>query len=517
MAKKTIVKKKSGAAKAAKKTVKKAVRRASATTKKPAALKTAKPRPPKGPVWQWTALQTAAAIRSGAISSVEVVEAHIARMRDVNPKLNAVVVDLSEDALKAAKVADKALTKRAEPGALHGVPITIKENVDYEGRPNPNGVAAQMNIIAPSDSPVVRNLKKAGAIVLGLTNTPEFSFRGFTENPLHGLTLNPWDPEITCGGSSGGAGSAVAAGIGTIAHGNDIGGSLRWPAHCNGMVTIKPTQGRVPAFNESAAAERPMLAHLMSAQGPLVRSVADARAALEVMSQRDPRDPWWVGAPLVGPKPKGRIKVALAKLPDDMNVAPSVRSALRQAADHLERSGYSVSEVEVPDINGVWQTWCDIIANETATLQEAAMLKVTSPDFHAAWSGIKAKAATLDLAGWMRATAARNGHIRAWQLFFEEYPVVLAPTTVQPTPGPREDTISTERTLELFWNDLRFISAINVLGLPGAVVPVALHDGKPIGVQLIAGRYREDLALDAAAAIEKRAGPLVPQLWEKMG
>ena len=181
-----------------------------------------------------------------------------------------------------------------------------------------------MNIIAPSDAPVVRNLKKAGAIVLGLTNTPEFSFRGFTDNPLHGLTLNPWDPDITCGGSSGGAGSAVAAGIGTIAHGNDIGGSLRWPAHCNGVVTIKPTQGRIPAFNESAAAERPMLAHLMSAQGPLARSVGDVRPALEVMSQRDPRDPWWVPAPLAGPKPKGPIKVALAKLPDDMDVAPSV-------------------------------------------------------------------------------------------------------------------------------------------------------------------------------------------------
>jgi amidase len=259
-----------------------------------------------------------------------------------------------------------------------------------------------------------------------------------------------------------------------------------------------------------------MLAHLMSAQGPLARSVGDVRAALEVMSQRDPRDPWWVAAPLVGPKPKGPIKVALAKLPDDMDVAPSVRAALRQAADHLERSGYRVSETEAPDINGVWQTWCDIITNETVTLQEAAMLKVTSPDFHAAWGGIKAKANTLDLPGWMRATAARNSHIRAWQLFFEEFPVVLAPTTVKPTPGPREDAISPERTRELFWNDLRFISAINVLGLPGAVVPVTLHEGQPIGVQLIAGRYREDLALDAAAAIEKRAGPLVPQLWEKM-
>ena len=144
------------------------------------------------------------------------------------------------------------------------------------------------------------------------------------------------------------------------------------------------------------------------------------------------------------------------------------------------------------------------------------MLAVTSADFHTAWNGMKAKANTLDLQGWMRATTARNTHIRAWQLFFEDHPVVLAPTTVKPTPGPREDAISPERVREIFWNDIRFISAINVLGLPSAVVPVTLHKGRPIGVQLIAGRYREDLALDAASAIEKRAGTLVRQLWEQM-
>ncbi len=490
---------------------------AKAASSRAKAAKSAAPkaRLPKGPAWQWSALDTAAAIRSGAVSSVEVTEAHIAHMQAVNPKLNAVVFDLSEEALRAAKAADK-VRKGANLGPLHGVPITIKENVDYEGHPNPNGVPALLGTIAPSDSPVVRNLRKAGAVILGLTNTPEFSFRGFTDNPLHGLTLNPWRDDITCGGSSGGAGSAVAAGIGTIAHGNDIGGSLRWPAHCNGVVTIKPTQGRIPAFNESAAAERPMLAHLMSSQGPLARSVADVRMALGVMSVRDPRDPWWVPAPLEGPAQKKPIKVALAKLPGDMKVHPSVKAALRQAADHLERGGYRVTEVEVPDINGVWQTWCDIISNETMVLQEANMLAVASEDFHRAWSGMKKKANVLDLAGWMKATSTRNRHIRAWQLFFEEYPVVLAPTSVQPTPGPRADAESPERALEIFWNDIRFISAINVLGLPGAVVPVALHDGKPIGVQLIAGRYREDLALDAAATIEKRAGMLVRQLWDRM-
>ncbi|MGX1318605.1 amidase [Bradyrhizobium sp. USDA 377] len=489
---------------------------AKTTVKKAASNKSVTARRPKGPVWQWSAVETAAAIRSGAISAVETVEAHLDRMRAVNPRLNAVVVDLGEEALKAAHAADKQRARGGELGLLHGVPITIKENVDYEGRPNFNGVPANKDLIAPSDSPVVRNLKKAGAIVIGLTNTPEFSFRGFTDNPLHGLTLNPWNPDITCGGSSGGAGSAVAAGIGTIAHGNDIGGSLRWPAHCNGVATIKPTQGRIPAFNGSATAERPMLAHLMSAQGPLARHVADVRLALEAMSQRDPRDPWWVPAPLIGPKPKGPIKVALAKIPDDMDVDPQVGAALRQAADHLERSGYRVSEVEVPDINGVWQTWCDIITNETVVMQEASMLKVTTEDFHKAWGGMRAKANGLDLKAWMQATAARNGHIRAWQLFFEEYPVVLAPTTVKPTPGPRDDTVSAERVQEIFWGEIRFISAINVLGLPGAVVPVAVHGGQPIGVQLIAGRYREDLALDAAAAIEKRAGVIAHRLWETM-
>src|SRR3974377_1261634 len=214
------------------------------------------------------------------------------------------------------------------------------------------------------------------------------------------------------------------------------------------MATTSRTQGRIPAFNQSATSERPMLAHLMSAQGPLARSVGDVRLAPKVMSRRDPRDPWWVPAPLVGPKPRGPIKVALAKLPDDMDVDPTVCAALRQAADHLARPGYRVSEVEVPDISGVWQTWCDIIINETVVMQEAAMLRVTSEEFHKAWSGMKSAANTLDLAGWMRATAARNGHIRAWQLFFEDYPVVLAPTTVKPTPGPREDTVSAERVRE---------------------------------------------------------------------
>src|SRR5271166_6963304 len=246
------------------------------------------------PIWQWSAVETAAAIRDGLVTSEAVVQAHIDRMHAVNPALNAVVVDLGAQAIAAARAADRAKASGAALGKLYGVPVTVKVNIDVEGQANSNGVVAFKDNIAPGDSPVTANLKKSGAIIIGMTNTPEFSMRGFTDNKLHGMTKNPWDSAITCGGSSGGAGASMAAGIGAIAHGNDIGGSLRWPAYCNGIATIKPTQGRIPAFNPSAAAERPLMAQFMSAQGPLAREVRDVRLGLEVMSQRDMRDPWWV-------------------------------------------------------------------------------------------------------------------------------------------------------------------------------------------------------------------------------
>ena len=206
------------------------------------------------PIWQWSAVDTAVAIRERRVSAEQVVQAHIDRMRAVNPALNAVVVDLSTPALEAARAADRAQAQDAPLGTLHGVPVTIKINVDVDGQANSNGVVGFKDNIAPGDSPVFANLKRAGAIIIGLTNTPEFSMRGFTDNQLHGLTKNPWDNAITCGGSSGGAGASIAAGIATIAHGNDIGGSLRWPAYCNGIATIQPTQGRIPALNPRAPA-----------------------------------------------------------------------------------------------------------------------------------------------------------------------------------------------------------------------------------------------------------------------
>ena len=466
-------------------------------------------------IWRWSARETAAAIRSRRVSSTEVVTAHVERLQAANPAINAVVVDLSEVALGAAKAADAALADGAELGPLHGVPITLKINIDVEGQANSNGVPAFAGLIAPADSPVAANFRKAGAIVLGLTNTPEFSLRAFTENPLHGLTLNPWDPAITCGGSSGGAAASVASGIATIAHGNDIGGSLRYPAAFNGVSTIKPTQGRVPAFNPSAPVERPPMAQLMSVQGPLAREVADVRLALEVMSRRDPRDTWWVPAPLVGPPPPAPIRVAIAKVPADMPADPQVMRLIAQAAAHLADAGYEVCEAETPDISAAWRLWCDLIVTEIETVQAAQMRELGSADFRRALDGLVRMASILDAEGYMRAVAQRSRVLREWLLFLEDYPLILAPVSVQPTPGANADLGGDAAVRRFFWEETRFVSAISVLGLPVAVTPAGLLDGNPVGVQLIGSRFREDLCLDAAAAIEARAGVLAHQLWAR--
>ena len=469
------------------------------------------------PIWQWSAVATARAVKTRQVSSLEVVRAHIERMRSVNPAVNAVVADLGAEATRAARAADKAAGIGRPLGPLHGVPVTVKENVDVKGHANPNGIPAYAGLIAPQDAPVVRNLRSAGAIIIGLTNTPEFSLRGFTDNPLHGLTQNPWDAAITCGGSSGGAAASVALGIGAIAHGNDIGGSLRWPAHCSGVATIRPTIGRVPAFNPSAAAERPLLAQLMSVQGPLAREVRDVRLGLAAMSARDPRDPWWVPAPLKGPALEEPIKVALAQMPPDLAADRDVLALVRRAAGHLSDAGYRVEEVEVPDLGAVWQLWIDILLAEIEILQEQQMNAVTGDEFKRVLRGYKALANRLDIRGYMSAIAMRSRHLRAWLLFLEQWPLVLTPASVRPTPAPRADLGGDAQIRELFRNDLRFISAINVLGLPAAVVPAGLLHGHPVGVQLVASRYREDLCLDAAQSIERRVGVLAHQLWARGG
>jgi amidase len=464
--------------------------------------------------WRLGAVETAAAIRAGKLTCVEAVQSAVDRMRAVNPAVNAVTLDLSEQALAQARAYDEIAASDVDTGPLHGVPVTIKENVDQKGLPNPNGIPAFESIIAPDDSPVVANLKKAGAIVIGRTNTPEFSYRWFTDNPLRGQTLNPWDHGITPGGSSGGAAASVALGIGTIGHGNDLGGSLRYPAYACGVATIRPSLGRVAAYNPSAREERPLGLQMMSVQGPIARSVRDVRLGLEVMAQRDPRDPWWVPAPLAGPREPGPIRVAVSKTPGNLPCDPAVAAAVDRAAGHLADAGYAVEAVDPPDMEEVAECWRRILFTDTRVMMEPAIREHGSADINKTYDGFLTRVNYPDFDAYVREISSRTRIWRDWAMFMEDYPLVLMPVSSVPPFPQNEDLKGGERYSRMV-DEQAVLYGINLLGLPSAAVPTGLHDGVPMGVQLVGRRFREDQCLDAAQAIENAVGILSEQLWQR--
>src|SRR5580704_5716143 len=275
-------------------------------------------------LWRLSAAHVAALIRSKKVSAKQAASAALARLDAVNPSINAVVDHRPEDVLAQAAAIDAAIARNEDVGPLAGVPVTVKVNIDQQG-------------FATSNSPVIDNLRKAGAVILGRTNCPAFSYRWFTTNLIHGDTKNPRDPGITPGGSSGGAGSAVAAGIGHIAHGTDIAGSIRYPAYACGVHGLRPTMGRIAAFN-AALPERPIGPQISAVSGPLARTIGDLRIALAAMSAPDVRDPWWVPVPLEGPSmPK---RAALCVDPEGLDPVPEVKAAVVDAAKRLERAGW---------------------------------------------------------------------------------------------------------------------------------------------------------------------------------
>src|SRR3989442_12524332 len=317
-----------------------------------------------GPLWQASAIEVAAGIREKQFSCSEVMTSVVERIRALNPKLNAIVTDLPDQALAEAAASDRALENGADPGPLFGVPVTIKVNIDVEGQATTNGLPVLANFIAPGDSPLVRNLRRAGAIIIGRTNTPEVSMRVTTVNPLHGRTWNPWHPDASPGGSSGGAGAAAAAGFGPIHHGNDIGGSLRFPAFANGVATLKPTPGRIPAFNPSAAVERGFLAQLTSVQGAIARTVQDVRLATRVMAAGDPRHPFWVTVAFDGEPLEKPIRVAVTRNSHGYPIHPGISRLIDRTAAYLSDAGYEVVEDEPPSIMEPARGWFTVLLTE---------------------------------------------------------------------------------------------------------------------------------------------------------
>ncbi|MFN4100769.1 MAG: amidase family protein [Pararhodobacter sp.] len=467
-------------------------------------------------LWQLTATELSALTRAGEVGAEEAVRSAVERMQAVNPALNAVVEDLSEKALAQARALD---ASDAAKGPLHGVPVTIKINLDQTGHATSNGIAALKDFLAPGDAPLVQHLQAAGAVVIGRTNTPEFSFRADTDNPLHGRTCNPWGRHLSAGGSSGGAGSAVMAGIGALAHGNDIAGSLRYPASANGAVTVKPGQGRVAAWNPSQASERGMLAQAMSAQGLLTRSARDLALAMPVLIQPDPRDPFHAPLPWKGAAIEGKIKVGFTKETLDWPLHPEVSEALDDARAALTEAGYEVEEITPPSLRELVETAFRAILTETQALSGADIQRLGSEPFKAIFAEYGAAFPPFEPDDFLRALARRSHFARQWSLLLADYPLVLTPFLPMPFFTAGRDADGPEGVAEVLGSAL-WSTAINFLGLPAGNVPArlaALETGaQPIGVQIIGRRWREDLVVEAMAAIEAAVGPMAPRLWSRM-
>jgi amidase len=412
---------------------------------------------------------------------------------------------LHEPALAEAAAADQALARGAPVGPLHGVPITIKANVDMAGCPTDNGVVAFKDLMATRDNPVVANLRRAGAIVIGRTNTPAFSMRWFTDNALHGATRNPWDARRTPGGSSGGAAAATAAGIGAIGHGNDIAGSVRYPAYCCGLVGLRVGYGRVPSYNFSAPTPRPISAQLMAVQGPLTRRVRDARAAFTAMAVADPHDPRCVDLPLEGPAPKRPIRVALVVDPAGRGgVAPVVADSVRRAARALEAAGYAVEEVDPPELGVVADLWAAIAMDDAIAALEPPVQRYGDEGIKRALGLWRTLHPVRDARHVLAGLTERDRLLRLWELFLVERPLVVTPVSNEPPFPVDVDLVDAATTGRLMAAQIVQL-AVPVLGLPSISVPTGVVDGLPTGVQITAGRGREDLCLDAAAVVETAA------------
>ncbi len=465
------------------------------------------------PLWQRSACQLADDIAAGEISCLEAVASAVDRMRARNGAINAVVDDLGDAALAEAVALD-AEGRPGSRGPLHGVPVTIKENVDQTGLATPNGVTAFKGIIAPDDSPVVRNLKSAGAIVIGRTNTPEFSMRVTTENELHGRTFNPWNDWASAGGSSGGAAAAVMSGMGALAHGNDIAGSLRFPPAATGAMSVKPGVGRVPAYNPSANAERGLLAQLMSVQGVIARETRDVRLGLRELIRYDPRDPWMVPMPFEGPAIDGPVRVAFTKNMFEFDLHPAVDSALNAAREALVDAGYDVVECDPPLVREIAREAGRCLFGEFDALVRSDIRKYGSETINSIFDDYNAYFGKYEGTDFLQGLARRTHYAREWSLFLQDYPLVLTPFLPHPTYASARDTEGVEGVIEVLGSSVYGYS-MNFLGLPAGNVPANYNDGLPVGIQIVGRRFREDMILDACEAVEQRVGLMAERLFER--
>jgi Asp-tRNA(Asn)/Glu-tRNA(Gln) amidotransferase A subunit family amidase len=454
----------------------------------------------------------AESIRAKQISPVELVDAHLSRIRELNPKLNAFVTVDGERARTQARSAEAALSSSAKSnsiGPLHGVPVSIKSSIDVAGLPCECGSILRRGSVPLEDAPLVARLRAAGAIILGNTNVPEFLMAYETDNLLYGRTNNPWDLLRTPGGSSGGEAAAIAAGCSAGGVGSDGGGSIRIPAHYSGICGLKPTPGRVPSTGHFPGSAGPFAQ--LGVVGPMARYISDVQKLFEVMAGPDPGDPASAPVPLKRWSKQEIRKLAVAYFVDDeiTPVTAETGAAVRTAADALRAQGFKVTEWKPQNLDRVWQLWWNLFgrAGQMSFAPTIGNREAELSPILRAFRALVAEAPPLTALDLLNTLLARDVLRGKLLEKMEEFPILLCPVCAIPAfrHGEREWVVQGRKVEYL--KAMSYSQWFNLLGNPAVVVPVSRSpEGLPIGVQIVGRPWEDEAVLDVAAIIEEACG-----------
>jgi Asp-tRNA(Asn)/Glu-tRNA(Gln) amidotransferase A subunit family amidase len=445
-------------------------------------------------------------IRTKNLSPVELAEAHIARIDELNPKINAFVQVDRDGALRQAQAAETAVARGEKVGPLHGVPISIKSSIDVAGFRCEAGTKLRTGYIAQRDAPLVTRLREAGAIILGVTNTPELLMAWETDNLLYGRTNNPWDLSRTAGGSSGGEAAAIASGCSAGGVGSDGGGSIRVPAHFCGICGLKPTPGRIPATRHYPQSVGPFA--LLGVVGPMARTVGDLRLMFEAMQGPDIGDPSAAPVHLRWPSPAELKKIRIGYFEDDGRtpVTPETRLAVRQAAEALSRAGFKVEPFRPEGLEKARQLWWKFFGGMGGMLlgpmtrgREGDLSPILK-QFNSWVAADEPHTAQTLLDAWIDRDLVRM------QIFEQmgNFPVLLCPVASIPAFHHGERSWQIDGKTVNYLDAWSYCEWFNLLGMPAAVVPVAHStEGLPIGVQIVARPWEEEIVLSVAQVLDE--------------
>lgn len=456
--------------------------------------------------------EMAESIRAKKISPVQLVDAHLSRIGELNPKLNPFVTVDGERARAKAKAAEIALgsaSKSNSIGPLHGVPISIKSSIDVAGLPCECGSVLRKGYIPPEDAPLVARLRAGGAIILGNTNVPEFLMAYETDNVLHGRTNNPWHLSRTPGGSSGGEASAIAAGCSAGGVGSDGGGSIRIPAHYSGICGLKPTPGRIPSTGHYPPSAGPFAQ--LGVVGPMARRVSDVQKLFEVMAGPDPGDSASAPVPLKRWSDREIRALGVAYFMEDeaTPVTSETAAAVRTAVDALRMQGFNVTEWRPQNLDRVWDFWWNLFGR-AGQMSFSPAIEGREPELspvYRAFRAMVAEAPPLTAQELLNTLLARDVLRGKLLEKMEEFPILLCPVCAIPAfhHGEREWMVRGRNVAYL--KAMSYSQWFNLLGNPAAVVPVAQSpEGLPIGVQIVGRPWEDEAVLGVAAIIEDACG-----------